>query len=180
MEFNETKDAAKRLQTDAQSSAGEFKSVAQDFWAGVARRFGLAGADAQRLVTDGSAYIQEWTALVKEDLGREVKTTATNAIMSVFGLFVASLGFLLLNMGAIWGLSNANVEVGRWFAIFGAGWILIGGVLGAIAFAREKRAIQDTTANIRQDAQVPQRHIKEVYQRFQEHRNESTTTHGHA
>ncbi len=180
MAFDETKEAAKQFQNDAQATAGEFKSVAHDFWTGVARRLGVVGNDAQKLISDGSSYVQEWTNLIKEDLGREVKVTAANALMSLVGLFVAALGFLLLNMGAIWGLSEANAEVGRWFAVFGAGWILVGAILGAVAYAREKRAIQDTRAKIRQDAQIPQRHFKQIYNRYQEHRNESSTTHGHA
>ena len=180
MAFDETKGAAKQLQSDAQSTVGELKTVAQDFWTDVAQRLGVVGNDAQQLVSDGSAYIREWSTLLKEDIGQEVKSTATNAVMSVLGLFVAALGFLLLNMGAIWGLSEANLEVGRWFAAFGAGWILVGAVLGIVAYSRERRAIQETTVKIRQDAQLPQRHFQQIYNRYQEHRNESTTTHGHA
>lgn len=180
MAFDETKEAAKHLQNDAQQSVGELKSVAQDFWTEVVQRLGVVGGDAQQLVSEGSAYVREWTTLVREDIGHEVKGTITNAVLSIFGLFVAALGFLLLNMGAIWSLSPADLEVGRWFAAFGVGWILVGAILGVVAYSRERQAIQETKVKIRQDAELPQRHFQNVYQRYQEHRNESPTTHGHA
>ncbi len=177
MSYEKTKGAAERLRQDARGNADEMRLSFSEFLGSLAERFNIVGDDARRFAQDGSRYAQDWLSLVRADLMREVKITATNAVTSLAAVFVAALGFLLLNMGVIWTLSATDTGVGPWFIIFGAAWIVLGLIAGAIAYGAQRKSMQSTSERVREDLEIPREHAQTVYQRIQEQRNGSSTAH---
>ena len=175
--FDRTRHAADSMRDDMRSRSQSIREDFADYLSTLAERGGVAREDAQRLARDGSAYLQEWGQLVREDITAELKTTMMNAAMALFAGFVAAIGFLLLNFGAIWALSDVGGNVGWWFLGFGVAWLVIAAVLGAVARARQKNANQETAQHLQEDLQVPREHAQSIYHEYEESRDESSRPH---
>ena len=175
--YDQTRDAANSLRDDMRSRSRSLREDFTDYLSTLAERGGVAREDAQRMARDGSAYLREWGQLVREDVIAEVKTTMVNTALALLGGLVAVIGFLLLNFGAIWALSDAGGNVGLWFLGFGVAWLVIAAVMGGVARARQKKANEETAERLREDLQVPQEHAQSIYHEYQERRDESPRAH---
>lgn len=177
MAYDSTRDAARHLQEDAQAGTQDLRTDVRSFISAAMARVGLVGEDARRLGNDISAYLQHWSQLVREDAAEEAKTAGINLGMLVGAGFVAAVGFLLLNFGIIWTLSATDTGVGPWFLIFGAGWMIVGAILGLTGYVSGKKAVRSTVSRVKSDVRMPQQHVRSVTQTLQEQRNEPPTTH---
>jgi hypothetical protein len=175
--YDNTREAARQMQGDAKAAATQVKTDFRTFFANAAQRLGVVGDDARRLADDAAEYFTHWGRMVKEDVSSEAKTTARNLALTLSAAFVASLGFLLLNMGVIWTLSATDTGVGPWFIIFGCAWIVVGAIIGLTALFSERKSVNRTKELLREDVQIPKRHAQTVTQRLQEGSNGSPTTH---
>lgn len=177
MAYDSTRDAARHLQEDAQAGTQDLRADIRSFVTAAMSRVGLVGEDAKRLSSDLSAYLQHWSQLVREDAVEEAKAAGVSLGMLIGAGFVAAVGFLLLNFGIVWTLSATDTGVGPWFLIFGAGWMIVGAVLGLAGYASGKKAARTTVARVKTDVKLPQQHVRSVTQNLQEQRNEPPTTH---
>jgi uncharacterized membrane protein YqjE len=175
--FERTREAAREMRETASENAEEIRWDLRSFAQSVAQRAGLVEDDAKRLVNDVTDYAQEYSELIKDDVRAEVKTTVRNLAMTMGAMFVAAVGFLLLNMGVIWSIADAGANVGVWFIVFGVGWILVGAILGAIAYSTQKDVTEKTMNKLKEDAKLPPKHMKNVYRQYQESRHGSETSH---
>lgn len=177
MAYDETRDAARQLQGDAQAGADDVRTDLRAFVDAALARLGVVGDDAKRLAGDLTGYLQHWGRLVREDTVRDAKVAGANLGLGLAGGFLAAVGFILLNVGIIWELSSTDTGVGPWYIIFGCGWIVVGAILGATAYFAGKKAVEGTVGRMKNDVEIPQRHARAVYQRIQEIRHEPPTTH---
>lgn len=177
MAYDSTRDAARHMQEDAQAGTQDLRTDLRGFVNAAMARVGLVGEDAKRLGNDISGYLQHWSQLVREDAVEEAKAAGVNLGMMIAAGFVASVGFLLLNFGAIWTLSATDTGVGPWFIIFGAAWLIVGAVLGFTGYLAGKKAMRATVARVKSDVKLPQQHVRSVTQNLKEQRNEPPTTH---
>lgn len=177
MAYESTRDSARHLQADAQSDVQDVRGDVRTFISAAIERVGLVGEDAKRLGNDLSSYLQHWSQLVREDASEQAKAAGINLGMLVGAGFVAAVGFLLLNMGIVWTLSATDTGVGPWFIIFGAGWLIVGAVLGLVGYVAGKKAVRGTVNRVKSDVKIPQQHARSVTHTLQEQRNEPPTAH---
>ncbi len=177
MAYDGTRNAAGQLRDDVREHVDELRGDFQRYIGTLAERLGVARDDAKQLANDLTAYLQEWSKLVREDITKELKSTIINAALAVSAAFVGAIGFLLLNFGAIWSLSDAGADVGPWFLIFGGGWIILAAILGGIAFARQRKVTKETGDLLNEDLQLPRRHAATLMNEYQEAQNEQARAH---
>ncbi len=178
--FDRTRAAARNLRDDARGNVDSVSEDVRSVLRGMAERAGIAEDEAQRMARDLTSYGRDWANLVRDDISRELKITITNALMVAGAGFVAAIGFVLLNFGAVWSIANVGGNVGIWFFIFGGAWLVIAAVLGATAYAWQKKATRRASQKFKEDVSVPRRHARDVVHHLQEVRRDSSGTHGHA
>jgi hypothetical protein len=178
--YESTKEAARETGEDLREQAAEIRNDFREILGGFMTRIGALEDETRDIIDSGATYMRHWARLLGDDMRAELRATVSNAVVTVCALFVGALGFLLLNMGVIWSLSAGGADVGQWFIIFGAAWILAGALLGLVGYSRQRRTLKDTTERMRQDIDIPRQDAKLLYGKIKEQRYGTSGPYGHA
>jgi uncharacterized membrane protein YqjE len=117
--------------------------------------------DQLRQVTDGvTRLVSEHVELAKAELAGSVRRAGRDAVLVGLGAGLAALGWVLLMFAVAWGLGQ-RLGTARGFLVVAAVHVVVGGamatVFGSRLSGRDKPAMGQTAAEVRQDRRFLQR-----------------------